>query len=207
MGTDASLLRLRLADLAATGEGDPRSLVGEFRRSEVLVPVADGSVLAAEAGGVRWLFAFTDAAALRRFARARGATGLEEVPVHGARLLDQVVPAVAEAGGPVGIAVDAGSPAGMVLPPVRGVVPAAAALDTDSPADTAPPPPRGIVAPPTAPLNTDNPARTAPPPPRGIVAPPTAPLNTDNPADTAPPPPRGIVAPPTAPLNTDGPDT
>ena len=113
VGTEA--LRLRLTDLAESGQGDLRAVVGEFRRSEVLVAVVDGSVLSAEAGGVRWLFAFTDEAALERFAQARGEGVPGWVPVRGARLLDQVVPAI---GGPVGIAVDAGSGAGLVLPPV-----------------------------------------------------------------------------------------
>jgi hypothetical protein len=44
-------------------------------------------------------------------------------------LLDQVVPAV---GGPVGVAVDAGSEAGLVLPPVTGIVPDAVAVDVPS---------------------------------------------------------------------------
>ncbi|CAL9561413.1 hypothetical protein SUDANB145_04627 [Streptomyces sp. enrichment culture] len=136
MSTGAARLRSGLAALAATGQGDLRSLVGEFRRTEVLVPVVDGSVLSAEAGGVRWLFAFTDATALDAFARARGETALDEVPVHGARLLDHVVPQVARAGTPVGVALDAGSPAGMVLPPVRGIVPDTAALDADADTDT-----------------------------------------------------------------------
>ncbi|MFF4499344.1 SseB family protein [Streptomyces sp. NPDC001401] len=122
----ADALRLRLADLAATGQGDLRAVVGEFRRSEVLVPVMDGSLVSAEAGGIRWLFAFTDDAALARFAAARGEAVPERVAVHGALLLDQVVP---EVGGPVGIAVDAGSAAGMVLPPVTGIVPDAVAVD------------------------------------------------------------------------------
>ncbi|WP_260470856.1 SseB family protein [Streptomyces sp. RP5T] len=101
--------------------------IGEFRRRQVLVPVVDGSLLSAEAGGIRWLFAFTDVPALERFAEARGEAVPDRVPVHGARLLDQVVPAV---GGPVGIAVDAGSPAGLVLPPVTEIVPDAVAVDT-----------------------------------------------------------------------------
>lgn len=122
----AEALRLRLADLTATGQGDLRAVVGEFRRSEVLVPVVDGSVLSVEAGGMRWLFAFTDDAALERFAEARGEAVPERIPVYGARLLDQVIP---EVGGPVGIAVDAGSAEGMVLPPVTGIVPDAVALD------------------------------------------------------------------------------
>ncbi|AZQ34236.1 SseB family protein [Streptomyces cyaneochromogenes] len=128
----ADTLRLRLTDLAESGQGDLRAVVGEFRRSEVLVPVADGSLLSVEAGGIRWLFAFTDEAALEHFARARGEAVPEGMPVYGARLLDQVVPRVAKVGGPVGVAVDAGSPAGMVLPPVKGIVPDAVALDTSA---------------------------------------------------------------------------
>ncbi len=129
-GTDTGALRLRqrLADLTASGQGDLRAVVGEFRRSEVLVPVVDGSLLSAELGGVRWLFAFTDGAALRRFGEARGETFDECVPVYGGWLLDRVVP---EAGGPTGIAVDAGSAAGMVLPPVAGIVPDAVAVDAE----------------------------------------------------------------------------
>ncbi|WP_308400783.1 SseB family protein [Streptomyces sp. AS02] len=129
MGADASRLRLRLMDLADCGQGDLRAVVGEFRRSEVLVPVVDGSLLSVEAGGIRWLFAFTDEAALERFAQARGEAVPEGVPVFGARLLDQAVPRAAKVGGPVGIAVDAGSAAGMVLPPVTGIVPDAVALE------------------------------------------------------------------------------
>ncbi|WP_328749999.1 SseB family protein [Streptomyces sp. NBC_00285] len=122
----AEALRERLTELTATGQGDLRALVGEFRRSEVLVPVVDGSLLSAESGGIRWLFAFTDVAALERFAEARGEAAPDWVPVFGARLLDQVIPRV---DGPTGIAVDAGSPTGFVLPPVEGIVPDAVAVD------------------------------------------------------------------------------
>ncbi|KUN98041.1 hypothetical protein AQJ67_28690 [Streptomyces caeruleatus] len=94
--------------------------MGEFRRSEVRVPVEDDSVVSVEAGGIRWLFAFTDDAALARFAEARGETLDERVLVYGAWLLDRVIPRV---GGPVGIAVDAGSATGMALPPAAGIVP------------------------------------------------------------------------------------
>jgi hypothetical protein len=113
----------------ALQQGNLRAVVGEFRRSEVLVPVVDGSLLSAELGGVRWLFAFTDDAALERFAEARGEPVPERIPVHGARLLDQVIPRV---DGPAGIAVDAGSPTGLVLPPVAGIVPDAVAVNVTS---------------------------------------------------------------------------
>ncbi|WP_225886195.1 SseB family protein [Streptomyces canus] len=125
----AEALRGRLTDLAAVGQGDLRAVVGEFRRSEVLVPVVDGSLLSAESGGIRWLFAFTDEAALERFAEARGEAVPERIPVYGARLLDQVIPRV---DGPTGIAVDAGSPTGFVLPPVVGIVPDVVAVDVAS---------------------------------------------------------------------------
>lgn len=123
---EADELRPGPADPATPRPGDLRRAVGRFRRREVLVPVVDDAVLSVEAGGIRWLFAFTDDAALERFARARGEAVPERVPVFGARLLDQVIPRM---GGPAGIAVDAGSPAGMVLPPVRGIVPDQVAVD------------------------------------------------------------------------------
>ncbi|WP_406392087.1 SseB family protein [Streptomyces sp. NBC_00882] len=125
----AEALRGRLTELTASGEGDLRALVGEFRRGEVLVPVVDGSLLSVEAGGIRWLFAFTDEAALERFAAARGEAVPGWVPVFGAWLLDQVIPRV---DGPAGVAVDAGSPTGLVLPPVAGIVPDAVAVDVAS---------------------------------------------------------------------------
>jgi len=110
----------------ALRQGNLRAVVGEFRRSEVLVPVVDGSLVSAESGAIRWLFAFTDEAALERFAEARGEPVPERIPVYGARLLDQVIPKM---DGPAGIAVDAGSPTGLVLPPVTGIVPDAVAVD------------------------------------------------------------------------------
>ncbi|WP_063805631.1 SseB family protein [Streptomyces canus] len=128
-GVSAEALQGRLTDLAAVGQRNLRAVVGEFRRSEVLVPVVDGSLLSAESGGIRWLFAFTDVAALERFAEARGEAVPERIPVHGARLLDQVIPRV---DGPTGIAVDAGSPTGLVLPPVAGIVPDAVAVDASA---------------------------------------------------------------------------
>ncbi|MGX1886921.1 SseB family protein [Streptomyces sp. NPDC055287] len=122
----AEALALRLTELAGTGAGDLRALVGEFRRSEVLVPVVDGGLLSVATGPVRWLFAFTGVEALEAFAGQRGEVIDEWVPVFGARLLDRVIPDI---GGPVGIAVDAAGAAPLVLPPVAGIVPDAVALD------------------------------------------------------------------------------
>ncbi|MBC9712130.1 hypothetical protein H9Y04_06045 [Streptomyces sp. TRM66268-LWL] len=112
------------------------AVLGEFRRTAVLVPLAtdaagESSLLTGDLGGVRWIFAFSNEQALARFAVARG-EGAREWPyrrVLGARLLDVAVPA---AGVPCGVALDcADGPDGVVFPPVTGIVPDAAAVDTD----------------------------------------------------------------------------
>ncbi|MFF9196624.1 hypothetical protein ACF09L_15585 [Streptomyces sp. NPDC014779] len=122
------------------GQGDARDMVGELRRALVLVPIDSGGLWTAELGGVRWICAFTDEAALARFTRARetarngdtaghGETGREwEYSVlRGARLLDEIVPAM---GVPAGVAVDIADPDGaMFFPPVAGIVPDSVAVD------------------------------------------------------------------------------
>ena len=131
--SDGTALAERIAE-RRDGTGDPRELVGEFRRSLVLVPVEGGGLWTAELGGVRWICAFTDEAALARFARARDTgdgreTGRswEFAEMRGARLLDEIVPAM---GVPAGVAVDIADPDGaMAFPPVRGIVPDAVAVD------------------------------------------------------------------------------
>lgn len=112
-------------------------LLGEFRRTAVLVPLggepgSDGAQgwLTADLNGIRFILAFSDKYALARYARARGESGREWVyqTVLGAKLLDVAVPA---AGVPCGIALDcADAPdGGMVFPPVKGIVPDEAAVD------------------------------------------------------------------------------
>ncbi|WP_333779012.1 hypothetical protein [Streptomyces sp. IBSBF 3136] len=125
--------------------------LGEFRRSRVLVPYGEnGAALTVELQGARWLLAFTDEAALGRFARARGEADRtwRYRTVWGAAVLDAGVPAVAGAGTgsgaglPCGVLVDAGDgERGLVLPPVVGIVPEACALNgpavgTDTDADS-----------------------------------------------------------------------
>lgn len=109
------------------------ALVGEFRRRAVLVPLVDGGLMSAEQGGLRWLFAFTSQDTFAAFTRQRDegpADGEWEcASVYGARLLDEVIPALDF---PCGVAVDAGSEGGVLLPPVRGIVPPSAALDTQA---------------------------------------------------------------------------
>ncbi|MDI3385556.1 SseB family protein [Streptomyces sp. B-S-A8] len=137
VGMRAAALARRMTELTQSGEGDVRALVGEFRRSEVLVPVVEDSLLTVAADEVRWLFAFTGMETLDRFAEQRPETVDEWVTVFGARLLDQVIPGI---GGPVGVAVDAGSPSGFVLPPVRGIVPDAVAWEPEPESEPDPEP-------------------------------------------------------------------
>lgn len=108
-------------------------LLGEFRRTAVLVPLdGDDAPLAGDFGGIRWIYAFSNDAALARFAIARGEGG-REWPyrrVLGARLLDAVVPSV---GVPCGVALDVGSGGeGVLFPPVVGIVPDKAAVEAGS---------------------------------------------------------------------------
>ncbi|MEU0659899.1 SseB family protein [Streptomyces lavendulocolor] len=112
----------------AAGRREFAGLLGEFRRTAVLVPIDPyGSLWTAEHGGVRWICAFSHQEALARFAHARGEAGHEWTyrTVLGARLLDVLVP---ELGVPAGVALDAGSEDGVVFPPVEGIVPDAAAV-------------------------------------------------------------------------------
>lgn len=111
-------------------------LLGEFRRTAVLVPLGDGpgpdeerGLLTADFDGIRFILAFSDEQSLARYAQARGEYTREWTyqSILGARLLDVAVPA---AGVPCGVALDcADGPDGMVFPPVRGIVPDEAALD------------------------------------------------------------------------------
>ncbi|WDM16388.1 hypothetical protein J3S85_35850 [Streptomyces lavenduligriseus] len=121
------------ADRVVRGRREFAVLLGAFRRTAVLVPLdpVTGSPLAADFGGVRWIYAFSDEGALARFAVARG-EGAREWAFQrwlGARLLDGAVPAV---GVPCGVALDcADGEDGMLFPPVRGIVPDAVAVDVD----------------------------------------------------------------------------
>nr|WP_202436704.1 SseB family protein [Streptomyces sp. SID5910] len=100
-----------------------------MRRSVLLVPLADGGLWSARSGGVRWVCAFTDEAALARFAllHAPGGRPVEYAELLGARIVDEVVPSLGE---PAGLAVDIATEDGsMFFPPVVGIVPDGAAVD------------------------------------------------------------------------------
>ncbi|MCC9310085.1 SseB family protein [Kitasatospora sp. RB6PN24] len=106
---------------------DGAAVVDEFRRSASLVPLSGGEPMAADSGGVRWIYAFTSEATLELFATERGLGDVVDyLTVYGARLLDVAVPA---AGVPAGVAVDVAGPAPFLLPPVRGIVADAVAVD------------------------------------------------------------------------------
>ena len=118
------------------------AVLGEFRRTAVLVPLGDApgpdgerGLLTADFNGVRFILAFSDEQALARYAQARGEYAREWTyqKILGARLLDVAVPA---AGVPCGVALDcADGPDGMVFPPVRGIVPDEVAVDVEQAAE------------------------------------------------------------------------
>ncbi|MFF5971871.1 SseB family protein [Streptomyces sp. NPDC012769] len=118
------------------GAGEPApvgerfaELLALFRSTAVLVPFDPyGSLWTAEQNGVRWICAFSDEAALARFAYAQqdADRAWDYRTVLGSRLLDEMVPMLP---GPAGVALDAGSPDGVLFPPVRGIVPDAVAVD------------------------------------------------------------------------------
>ncbi|WP_405950229.1 hypothetical protein OG588_31605 [Streptomyces prunicolor] len=127
------------SDVVARGRREFAVLLGEFRRTAVLVPTdEDDAPLVGDFGGIRWIYAFSNESALARFAIARGEVG-QEWPYQrllGARLLDATVPAVNAAGVPCGVALDVGTEGeGALFPPVLGIVPEAAAVDADTDTD------------------------------------------------------------------------
>ncbi|MFE7544603.1 SseB family protein [Streptomyces platensis] len=123
---------MSLADEVAAvhaGRPDPAALVGEFRRTHVLMPTINDTLMSTELDGIRWLYAFTDEDALSRFVLSRGSepgTEWRYVTASGARVLDVLIPACE---GPAGVALDAGSEQGALFPPVAGIVPDRAAVD------------------------------------------------------------------------------
>ncbi|MGW3332230.1 hypothetical protein ACWDF9_16960 [Streptomyces rubiginosohelvolus] len=133
---DGAALADRIAERRA-GVGDPGALVGELRRALILVPFDRGGLWTAEFGGIRWVYGFSDEAALARFAEERAVVegagtasqSWEYATFRGARLLDEVIPAM---GVLAGVAVNVADPDGsMLFPPVVGIVPNAVAVDAD----------------------------------------------------------------------------
>ncbi len=98
--TDPDGARTRLSPEQTAGlkaqQREFRVWLGEYRRRRVLVPYGENAAaLTVEMHGARWLLAFTDGAAMARYARARGETD-RAWPyrlVWGAAVLDAGVPA------------------------------------------------------------------------------------------------------------------
>ncbi|MFD5034723.1 hypothetical protein ACFWM0_30555 [Streptomyces sp. NPDC058405] len=106
--------------------------LAHFRSTAVLVPLdVKGGLWTTGFGGISWICAFSDESALSRFAEARGDTARAWPyrTVLGARLLDEVVPAVVF---PCGVALNAAGPDRAMFPPVKGIVPDTAAVDSDA---------------------------------------------------------------------------
>lgn len=103
------------------------AMIGEFRRSLVLVPLHEGGLMSAQLGGLHWIYAFTSQETLAAFARVRDVGGEPEFrTLYGARLLDEVIPSLDSW---CGVALDVGTDEAVLLPPVRGVVPERAAVE------------------------------------------------------------------------------
>ncbi|MET7637094.1 SseB family protein [Streptomyces sp. NPDC005438] len=120
-------------DIAAwrAGNGDAPTVLGSFRRSEILVPVRDDGVLTTPYGGMLWLQTFTDPGQLSRFRQTQGTPVDDILTVHGARLLDQLLPTLDD---PTGIAVNAADPPhSILLPPAHPVVPHQTGTPPDTP--------------------------------------------------------------------------
>ncbi|MGW2587298.1 SseB family protein [Streptomyces virginiae] len=133
------------AEMAAyrDGRANPVRLAGEFRRAALLLPLADGDagaqggLVSSVSDGIRWLYAFTDEEALGRFTQARTEAGRAWpcLSILGARLVDEVIPAV---GGPAGVAVNVADENGsMLFPPLAGIVAGVSAVDVEQGATSA----------------------------------------------------------------------
>ncbi|WP_410668491.1 SseB family protein [Amycolatopsis sp. cmx-4-68] len=119
-----------LVERVRAGDGGGEAMVQAFRTAVLLAALGrDGRLAAADAGGIRWVFAFTSPAELAAWTLARGGDGdtaQDYVTVLGRRLLT-VAPAAA--GRPTGVALDVAGERPMLLPPMRGIVPDELALD------------------------------------------------------------------------------
>jgi hypothetical protein len=123
----------QVANFYAGALGGP-TLVAAFREALLFVPLGDGTtLLTADDGALRWLYAFTSSAELARYAAARGEADREwrYITVRGARVLEEFLPGLPQ---PCGVALDVAGARPMTFPPVRGVVPNAIASDATTPA-------------------------------------------------------------------------
>lgn len=127
--TEVQLLRGGVGNAAAFARSLSESVLYAVRWSE-------DELLTGDHEGVRWLYAFTSIGDLARFAVTRGADADAEVDfltVRGDRLAEvALVELAARSGMPVGLALDVGGDAPMLVPSADLVTPVPA------PADVAP---------------------------------------------------------------------
>ncbi|SCK39200.1 SseB family protein [Streptomyces sp. WMMB 322] len=135
--TDLVAAQKQVREEAAAGGPEFTAFLRSIRLRTLLVPMDDqGGIWSADVEGIRWLLAFSDEKILAAFAKngseadigmrqpgtceTDGKQTWDHRKVMGWKLLDFVVPA---AGRPCGVALDAGTGDGKVLPPVAGIVP------------------------------------------------------------------------------------
>jgi hypothetical protein len=107
--------------LVRGGVGDAASFDRSLRESVLYVMRwSETALVTGDQDGVRWLYAFTSMRHLARYAALRGADETAEVDfltVRADRLLEVALPELASSAGlPVGLALDIGSSAPMLVP-------------------------------------------------------------------------------------------
>lgn len=126
--TEIQLVRGGVGDAASFDRSLSESVLYVLRWSETALVTGDQD-------GVRWLYAFTSVRDLARYAAVRGADETAEVDFLAARadrLLDVALPELASSTGlPVGLALDIGSSAPMLVPSIPTDVEADTADDMD----------------------------------------------------------------------------
>lgn len=122
--------------LVRGGVGDAASFDRSLRESVLYVlRWSETELVTGDQDGVRWLYAFTSVRDLARYAALRDADETAEVDfltVRADRLLEVALPELASSTGlPVGLAIDIGSSAPMLVPPMPADAETATADDTD----------------------------------------------------------------------------
>jgi hypothetical protein len=109
-----------LAEIKAfyLGYGDSRALRSALREADLIVPTHSGGTVPSRMHeGINWICAFTSELECARFLHEAGTevVGARYQVLSGARLLDQVVPAMPNQ--PVGLSIDIVSAQPMAFPP------------------------------------------------------------------------------------------
>lgn len=103
-------------ELARGGVGDAAALRRSLRDSVLYVlRYGEDQLIAADEGGIQWIYAFTSERELALFAAGRGGGDAEVdyLTVRGDRLLEEAVPSMA---GPAGVVIDVAGEQPVLLP-------------------------------------------------------------------------------------------